>query len=291
MSTATAHILDTADSGRSTAAILAVMIFLTMVATAGGIATARAGRALGTALARQATVQIVAADADARARLAERMLTALQATPGVIAATPVPREEVTRLLGPWLGAAADDGDLPVPALIDVTLAARVDAAGRLRAAAAQVTPLAQVDMHAAALTGTGTLLSTMTALAAATVAMTIAASAAVVLLAVRTGLAAHRTTIEVMHGLGATDAQIARLFRRRIARDAGAGAAVGALAAWTTVALLGRLAERAGAQVLDGATLGQQGWAAVLLLPFGLVALAALVADRAVVRALGRMAW
>ena len=52
-----------------------------------------------------------------------------------------------------------------------------------------------------------------------------AATAAVVVLAARAGLEAHRATIEVMHMLGSTDVQVARLFQRRIARDAAIGGA------------------------------------------------------------------
>ena len=57
------------------------------------------------------------------------------------------------------------------------------------------------------------------------------ATMAVVMLAARAGLEAHRGTIEVIHMLGATDRQVARLFQRRIALDAGIGAAAGGLLA------------------------------------------------------------
>ena len=39
------------------------------------------------------------------------------------------------------------------------------------------------------------------------------------LLAARSGLDTHRDTIDVLHMLGSTDVQIARLFQRRIAFD------------------------------------------------------------------------
>ncbi|WP_394648758.1 cell division protein FtsX [uncultured Sphingomonas sp.] len=290
MSAATARILDTARDGRVMAAVLAIMLFLAVLATAGGIATASAGRALGAALHNQATVQIVAADIALRDRLASRMLAVLRTSPAIVMAAPVPRAELTRLLGPWLGEAASEGDLPVPALIDVTLAARADAAAQVRAAMATVTPLARLDTRESALAATSTFLTTVTALAAVTVALVVAAGVAVVLLAVRTGLSAHRATIAVMHGLGASDTQIARLFRRRIARDAGLGAAIGGPAGWGMVAVLGHVATGPGSQLLDGARLGQAGWIAIVLLPGLFVLFAALVAYRAVVRALARLA-
>ena len=46
-----------------------------------------------------------------------------------------------------------------------------------------------------------------------------AATTAVVLLAARAGLETHRDTIAILHMLGSTDVQVARLFQRRIALD------------------------------------------------------------------------
>lgn len=288
MSAATARVLDSAGQGRAMAGVLAIMLCLTVLAAAGGIGAARAAGAMGQVLAGRATVQVVAADAATRAALAARVLAALRSSPAVTRATPVPRAELTRLLGPWLGEAAGAADLPVPALIDVDLAARADALGGVRATVAAVTPAARVDAHADALAAVATLLSSLTALATVLVVAMAAASAAVVVLAVRAALIAHRTTIEVMHGLGATDAQVARLFQRRVARDAAGAAAIGGVAGWGVIALLGHQAGGAGSQWLGGVTLGQGGWAAIVALPFVFVAFAALVARGVVMRALGR---
>jgi len=290
MTAATARVLDTANEGRMMAGVLAIMLFLTMLATAGGIGAARGAEALREALAGRATVQIVMADAASRKAIAARVLATLRIAPAVRRASPVPPAELARLLGPWLGDTAASADLPVPALIDIELAPRPDALAQVRAALSAITPAARVDAHADALAGTGTLLTTLTVLAGTTVVLMIAASAAVVLLAIRSALGAHRTTIEIMHGLGATDAQVAQLFQRRIARDAGFGAAAGSVAAWGVILLLGQLAGVTRSQLLDGMTLGQSGWIAIIALPFAFVGFAATVAYVAVVRALGRVA-
>ena len=58
-----------------------------------------------------------------------------------------------------------------------------------------------------------------------------AAAAAAVVLAARGALDTHRFTIEVMHGIGATDLQVTHLFQRKIAIDALIGSLAGALAA------------------------------------------------------------
>lgn len=289
MTVGTARLLDTARGGWIMAGVLAVMIFLAVLATAGGIATASASHTLGAALAGQATVQIVAADRETRERLSANVADALRRSPVVVRVTPISRAELARLLGPWLGTAADADDLPVPALIDVTLAAGGDAAARLRRIVAPFGSAVQIDAHAAALAGTERLLEIVSLLAAAIVVLMIAAGMAMVLLSVRAGLAAHQTTIDVMHRLGATDAQVAILFCRRMARDAALAAAIGAPLGWAVIVLVGRIGLDTGSQLLGGMTLGRAGWSAAIALPVAFVLLAALVAYVAVRRALGRM--
>ena len=55
----------------------------------------------------------------------------------------------------------------------------------------------------------------------------VGATAATVVLAARAALDTHRGTIEMLHLMGATDVQVARLFQRRIALDALFGGLVG----------------------------------------------------------------
>ena len=52
-----------------------------------------------------------------------------------------------------------------------------------------------------------------------------AATSAAVVLAARGALDTHRSTIEVMHGIGATDLQVTQLFQRKIALDSLVGSA------------------------------------------------------------------
>ena len=113
-----------------------------------------------------------------------------------------------------------------------------------------------------------------------------AASAAVVL-AARAALDTHRTTIEVLHGIGATDEQIARLFQRKIAINALAGSIVGAIAAGLALALLAAGSAFLG-QLTGGATLSGFDLVVLALLPFALTALATLVARSAVLARLRR---
>ena len=68
-------------------------------------------------LAGRLTVQIVGEGAADPTRITE----ALRRLPQVGEAVAVPREELAELVRPWLGDAGLDADLPMPAMIDVTL--------------------------------------------------------------------------------------------------------------------------------------------------------------------------
>jgi cell division transport system permease protein len=115
-----------------------------------------------------------------------------------------------------------------------------------------------------------------------------AATAAVVLLAARSGLDTHRDTIEVLHMLGSTDLQIARLFQRRIAFDTLLGGLIGSAAAMGLVWFLQTRIGGLGSEMLSGVALQQRDWFILLLLPISFALLATFAARSAVLRALGK---
>ena len=112
-----------------------------------------------------------------------------------------------------------------------------------------------------------------------------AAAAAAVVLAARGALDTHRFTIDVMHGIGATDIQVTNLFQRKIAIDAFIGSVAGGVAAALMVVALAGGAAFAG-ELTGGASLGVRDIVILALLPFALTALATWVARTAVLRAL-----
>jgi cell division transport system permease protein len=279
---ATARVLDEARGVRAMTWVIAIMLFLTLLAAALGLATAHAAGALDRRLAGRLTVQVApgAGDPDAVAAL-------LRTRPEVRAARRVPADEMATLLAPFLGSDAADPELPVPALIDVDLAAGGDA-GAVERAVAAIAPAARVDRHADWMAPVASLLSTLTWLATGLVLLMAGATAGVVVLAARAGLDAHRATIEVMHMLGSTDVQVARLFQRRIARDAAVGGVVGGAAALAVIAFVGTRVAAFGSELLGGATIGAGGWVLLGSLPIAFVFLAAGAARVAVVAALRR---
>lgn len=286
----TSHLLDEADGARAMRWIVAIMLFLTVLAAATGIATRNGAGTLRQAVAGRLTVQLVDGAPDARAALAGRIVTRLRQASYVSRVAPVDRRALTDLLRPWLGADAADPDLPLPVMIDVDLIDTAPATMmRVRAAVRALAPSARIDAHEGWMAAVTALLSLATWIGAAVVALMASATGAVVMLAARAGLDAHRATIEVIHMLGGTDVQIARLFQRRIARDVLIGGAIGGGAGLAVVLLAGGRIAALGAGALGGVTLGIGGWAALALLPPAFALLAMIAARIAVTRALGRI--
>jgi cell division transport system permease protein len=283
------RVLDEAGGLSAMTGVMAVMLFLTVLAAAAGLAAGGAARLLDRQLAGRLTVQLVDADPQRRDAALAAALASLRRTPGVTRAAPVPRAEVARLLGPWLGPDAADGALPLPALIDADLADASDAtATRVAAAVTRAAPGAEVDRHARWMTPVSRLLSSFRLGAGALVLLMASATAAVCVLAARGGLERHRPTIEVMHMLGSTDVQVARLFQRRVALDAALGGGVGAAAALAAVVLVGGQVSALGSELLGGLTLSPGEWALLIATPFLFVALAMAAARWAVLGALRR---
>ena len=282
------RVLDEAGGFRAMTGVMAIMLFLTLLAAALGLGTRQSATALERQLAGRLTVQVVDGSPVARDAVAARILAVLRALPDVRRAAPVPRAELMRLLEPWLGRSDADPDLPVPAMIDVDLADGADA-GRIVAAVHDISATARIDRHQRWMSPVGSFLDTLTWLALGLVALMLAATCAVVVLAARAGLETHRATIEVMHMLGATDVQVARLFQRRLALDAAIGGVAGSVAALAMLLFLATRVAALGSQLLSGITLSFSDWALLVLLPIGFVLLATVIARVTIVAALRRI--
>jgi cell division transport system permease protein len=286
-SSAERRVLDEAGGLRAMTGVMAIMLFLTMLAAALGLATAGAARLLDRQLAGRLTVQIVDGDPVRRDAVAARVLAALRSMPAVSEATSVDRADLTRLLQPWLGSDGADPQLPVPAMIDVDLADHdLAAAARIAQAVRRLSPVVRVDRHESWMSPVNDVMRSLMLLALALVLLMASATAAVVVLAARAGLETHRETIAVMHMLGSTDLQVARLFQRRIALDAAIGSVGGGVMAMLVVAFIGIRLHGLGSELLGGVTLGGVDWVVLALLPFAFVVLATLAARVTIVRAL-----
>ncbi|UYY57386.1 cell division protein FtsX [Sphingomonas sp. S2-65] len=280
------RLLDQGKATRVMTWIMAIMLFLTVLAGALGLGMFAATAQMDRQLTGRLTVQIVEADAGLRDRQTAALVAGLARTPGVASAREVDRAHLAELLRPWLGDAGLDSDLPMPAMIDVETSG--DGAALIERTVRQIAPGARVDRHAQWLSPVRSFMVTMSWLAVGLMLLIATATAAVVLLATRSGLDTHRDTIDVLHMLGSTDVQIARLFQRRIAFDTLMGGLAGALLALGVVWFLQRRTAALGSEVLSGVSLSVRDWALLLLLPLLFALLATVSARVAVLRTLGK---
>ncbi|HEY8592265.1 MAG TPA: hypothetical protein VIL42_05275 [Sphingomicrobium sp.] len=262
-----------------TAWVIAIMSFSIMLIAATGLALANTAGSLSRAIESRYSVEV-----PHREGALPQVVAALKSAPGVTAVEAVPEREMRRTLERWLGAAANSADLPVPGMVNFDAGPEIDIAAiqnRLRS----VAPDARISAHRERV---APLLRSMTALqwlAFGLVLLLSAAAAAAVVLAARGALDTHRFTIEVMHGIGATDLQLTHLFQRKIAIDALIGALAGAAAGAIVLLLLASGASFVG-DLTGGARLFALDLLMLLALPFALAALATWVARRAVLAAL-----
>lgn len=274
--------------------VIAIMVALTVIAAVTGLALRNIALAAAADLSDGVTVQVL--DAGGEGHQVDHALAALKGAPGVASVRQVPAQEIDRLLAPWLGGSEEQGVsaadvVPVPALIDVKMEGAVSDArlNTLRARLAKSAPAARVDAQAHWLVPVFGAIDSLQWLAAAMVGLLAVAMCAAVLLAARSALGQHRNTIAIVHMLGGTDWQIARIFQRAIGMDAAAGAALGMAVAVAVVNVLGRKFAGLGAGLVAGGALGWVDWALVSLVPLVAVGLAVLTVRVSVLKALGRM--
>jgi cell division transport system permease protein len=258
--------------------VIAIMMFLTVLAAAAGLGLRHAARSLDADIGNRITIQIVEANPDFREAQARIIVVELRKLAGVQSIRRIEAQEMRELLEPWLGAGGLDADLPVPVMIDVDLTPEgYRRLPSIRSAIMDLAPSARVDDNALKWLATGLVL------------LMIGATASTVVLAARAALDTHRNTIEVLHLMGATDVQVARLFQRRIALDALFGGIVGLAAAALGLTVIGYRIGALGSELLGSAGLPLANWLILATLPFGGVALAMLVARLTILRALGRL--
>ena len=152
-----------------------------------------------------------------------------------------------------------------------------------------VAPSIRLDSHSSWMAPFFDLMAALVWLAVGVLVLLLVATSAVVILAVRSTLNTHRGTIEIMHMMGGTDLQAARLFQRRVALDALLGGVVGFGAATAVIFALGGRFSAVEPGLLAGATFPWYGWALLAIIPLAVTGLAMLMARWTVVSALKKM--
>ncbi|MEH6758041.1 MAG: FtsX-like permease family protein [Parasphingorhabdus sp.] len=281
--------------------VIAIMIFLTVLAAAMGLAFAEAGRDVSNQLSSRATVQIIEADATIKAQQTNDVAARLRGMALVEEVRVLPAQEIEDLIAPWLGqtegaqnGSTTDGmfeDIPLPALIDLKL---VRPAGEkelkvLRAAIAPLSDKSRVEPSSGLIAPVIALVRSLQWIAFGLVALLAMATAAAVIIASRAALNTHNETIGVIHLLGGTDRQISRLFQRRIALDALLGGILGMICGTIIILLLGSQLADLGSGLTQSFGLSWYSWLIIVAIPILGMILAMVTARMTVMGALKKI--
>lgn len=260
--------------------IVGLMTFVSLVVGIAGLAVLGAVSDLSSAAAGRWSLQVTGSPADAA-----RADALLRSSPVVENISRVPEAKLRHTLRSWLGPASEQLDLPLPVLAEVSLKSGADGS-ELAALLSRQVPAARLTPYSAELAPLLDTLRGLVLLVVGLLAVLAAALSGAVTLAARATLDANRATLEVLHGIGATDEQLLSLVQRRIALDVLTGSAAGALAA--VIVLFAALVPARG--LLGGwagaPALATGGLLLLALLPLLQALLATLVARRALKQAL-----
>jgi cell division transport system permease protein len=243
-------------------AVVAAMAFLAALALAGSIGAAALGAHWHRGAGAMLTVQIPrpgepaerdeaipgikpppldAAAAAVQTRQA-RIVALLAGTPGVASARALSEADLADLLRPWLGANVAQLSLPLPGVVAVRLADPPPDLVALAARASAAAPGTVIESHDGWMRRLVALADSLQACALAVLALVALVAASMIAVATRAGLVARRETIEIVHGLGATDSYIAGRFAARATLLAAIGGCIGAAAALPVLLALAGLA-------------------------------------------------
>jgi cell division transport system permease protein len=275
--------------------LVASMAFLAALGLAGWVGAAGLARHWQVGAAAALTIQVPRPDAttaEGGTRLAA-VLGLLRQTPWVQTARVLSPAELADLLRPWLGSTGEAPALDLPGVIAVRLADpgtdTTALAARLDAAA----PGTELERHQIWAGRLAVLARSLQACAGAALFVLAAVAVAVVAVATRSGLAARREAIDIVHGLGASDGYIAGRFAGRVGALAAIGGLAGGLAATPALLALARLAApfAGGEPGSDGlgAALPPGLWMLLPGLPLGAACIGFLTAQATVRRWLRRL--
>jgi len=294
--------LDQDASARFLPWILGFMVYLAALAVGGALVVDRLSAHWQSGLTGNLTVEVPFTDdvsVTERSEILDRVIDLLSATPGVAGTTLLDDREIARLLEPWLGPEASELDIPLPAMIAVTL--RDDAAldqAQLQRDLTAIQAGAKVDAHADWIADALDFLRGLKLLAALLTGLVLAATALTIVFVTRTGLAIHRSVIGIVHLIGAPDAYIAGQFQAQSLRLGLLGGVVGTLLAAGTIVGADHLLRSAGSfggagetgaadLALDLQLLPWQ-WGVLCLLPVATALIAMITARLTVLRSLAR---
>lgn len=274
--------------------LIALMTFLAMMATGASFALSKLQDRWTSGLENRVTVEIAAEDTEGNLldsatvrEQAEDIAIMLSGHPAVSDVHILSEEEIRDLVEPWLGNGLLLADMPLPALIGVTL---LDAAPEtvriLQDKIRIIAPQARIDTHQGwlhdVLRFTGALKFAALLLIVTIGITTITAVAG----GVRSRMAVYEDEVQLLHLMGATDNYIARQFQRYALLIGLQGGALGTAAGTLAMLAIGWSAGRMDINLLPNFSLSPLQIVILAMLPLLAAAIATATARRTTIRAL-----
>ncbi len=268
--------------------IIAPMVFLAIMSLAAVQMVGGVVESWDAQLSGSMTIQVPLRDSAAQEDRVARALAFAAATPGVVRAVEMEANTARALLEPWLGDAA--ADLPVPAIIEVKLAADAGLDGDIFSQRlADVVPGALVDDHRVWLDGLIGLAEIIMNSALAGLLLITASASAAVIYATRSGLTVHRQIIDLLHHMGAYDGYIARQFQKHFMRICARGGVIGSVLAALSLGAMFYVGRNIEATLLPPLTLSGVQFLSLAAIPVGTVVIALVTTRVTVLRVLARL--
>ncbi len=219
-------------SGRALVAVVAIMTFLASITTGTVLLVSASAAEWQSEVASEITMQVRPQTGRDLDRDVTAAAEAMRTQPGIVQVKPFSKDELAKLLEPWLGTGLSIDQLPVPRVVvaRVQPGTTLDLAG-LRKAVTQVAPSASVDDHRAWIERMRSMTGATVFAGIGILLLVIAATIISVSFATRGAMAANRPIVEVLHFVGAGDRYIANHFLRHFLRLGLEGGLIGGGAA------------------------------------------------------------
>ncbi len=270
--------------------VMAVMVYLSALALMGSMMLNKGFGDMTESLSNRLTIQITTADAEMRNAQVDEVTALLRKTPGIDYVRKLNDVEIEKLLEPWLGKGNVTDDLPVPAILDVTvsrdLTLNLDA---VRGMLAQVSDNIHLDDHQQWLGRFLRLMDMVEYTALGILLLVVLATVCIVIFGTKAGMAENREIIAVMHHLGAQDSMIARAYQSRFMKYGLKGGIIGLVLAFITLVSLIYLSRDLAEGLVRIPELPVVEIAVLLVIPFLAALISMLTARYTVLRGLGRM--
>lgn len=162
----------------------------------------------------------------------------LEKASGVESVTRIEKQNMQKMLVPWLGETMANADLPLPVVLDITLKKNVKVdVPKLQGAISQIFAGTEIDTHETWIAAFISFSNAIRTLITIFAVLIIAAIGIMIAFTSRASLHLHSKAVSLLHSVGAEDGYIARQFQQEACmlttRGAAAGCAIAAISFWS----------------------------------------------------------